>query len=86
MNNKGADQRSLISAFVICLLESIIYRLATSKNFNFLASFCSSADGFESRFVGNPEDRFSRHEAHLRIGLINKMVDLKLPLDYLIKT
>ena len=34
-NNKGADQpahpRSLISAFVICLLESIISRLATSE-------------------------------------------------------
>ena len=35
-NNKGVDQpthpRSLISAFVIRLLESIITRLATSKN------------------------------------------------------
>ena len=34
-NNKGANQpvhpRSLISAFVIRLLESIIYRLATSE-------------------------------------------------------
>ena len=34
-SNKGADQpgqlRSLISAFVIHLLESTIYRLATSK-------------------------------------------------------
>ena len=34
-NSKGADQttgmRSLIRAFVICLLESIIFKLATSK-------------------------------------------------------
>ena len=34
-NNKGADQSahpcSLISAFVICLLESIISRLATGE-------------------------------------------------------
>ena len=34
-NNKGTDQhvhpRSLISAFVVCLLESIIFKLATSK-------------------------------------------------------
>ena len=34
-NNKGADQpahaRSLISTFVICLLKSIISRLATGK-------------------------------------------------------
>ena len=34
-------------------------------NFNFLASHCSLGDWFETRFVGNPEDRFSRDEAHL---------------------
>ena len=55
-NNKAADQlahpRSLISAFVIHLLESTISKLATSK-----ASLCSG-DWFESCFVANPEDRF----------------------------
>ena len=39
-NNKGADKPahlgSLISTFVICLLESIISKLATSKVFIFL--------------------------------------------------
>ena len=43
-NNKGADQsvhpRSLISAFVICLLESKISKLASCKNFNFPSSLC----------------------------------------------
>ena len=34
-------------------------------NFNFLASLCSWGDGFESRFVGNPEDRFCCVEAHI---------------------
>ena len=38
-NNKGADQpghpRSLISAFVIRVLESIISKLATSEIFSF---------------------------------------------------
>ena len=38
-NNKCADQpahmRSLISAFIICLFESIISRFATSKISNF---------------------------------------------------
>ena len=34
------------------------------RNFNFLASLCSYGDGFESHFVGNPEDRFSRDIAH----------------------
>ena len=31
----------------------------------FLASLCSYGDWFESRFVGNPEDRFCRIEAQL---------------------
>ena len=34
--------------------------------FNFLASLCSWASWFESGFVANPEDRFSRDEAHIR--------------------
>ena len=63
-NNKGADQpahpRRLISAFVIRVLESIISKLATSENFDFLASLYSRGDWFESRFVGNPEDRVCR--------------------------
>ena len=33
--------------------------------FNFLASLCSCRDWFESRFVGNPEYRFSRDESHI---------------------
>ena len=33
--------------------------------FHFLPSLCSWADWFESCFVGNPEDRFSRDEAHI---------------------
>ena len=44
-NNKGADQpahlRSLISAFVILLLESIISKLATSEIFIILDSLLS---------------------------------------------
>ena len=33
--------------------------------FQFLASLCSLGDWFETCFVGNPEDRFSRGEAHI---------------------
>ena len=33
-------------------------------NFNFLTSLSSWGDCFETRFVGNPEDRFSRDDAH----------------------
>ena len=64
-NNKGPDQpahpRSLIGNFVVCLLRRIIPGLASfEKKFNFLSSLFSRRDWFETRFVGNPEDRFSR--------------------------
>ena len=63
-NNKGADlpahPRSLIITFVVLSLDSIIPLLAISK-VSRLASFCSWA---ESYLVANPEDRFSRDEAH----------------------
>ena len=44
-NNTGADQpahpRSMISAFVIRFLESVICKLATGDIFNYLGSRCS---------------------------------------------
>ena len=44
-DNTGTDQpahlRSLISAFVIRFLESIISTTCYERNFNFLASLCS---------------------------------------------
>ena len=45
---------------------------------NFLASLCSLGDWFETRFVGNPEDRFSRDAAHLysRYGLCRPVAEL----------
>ena len=54
-NNKGADQpalpRSLISAFVVRSLDSIISLV--SRNFKILASFSGCAGGFVSGLVGN---------------------------------
>ena len=62
-NNKGADQparpRSLISAFVVRCLDSIIPLLAIAE-ISILASLISWAGRFESTLVANPEDRFSR--------------------------
>ena len=67
-NNKGADQpahpRSLISAFVIHCLDSIIPLLAIAEIWT-LASLCSWAVWFESYLVANPKDRFSRNVAHM---------------------
>ena len=69
-NNKGADQpahpRSLISAFVVRCIDSIIPLSSFyTRNFKPLPSFCDCADRFESYLVWNPEDRFSCDEAHI---------------------
>ena len=57
------SERSLISAFVVRCLNSIISLLAIAE-ISRLASFCSCADWFESYLVEIPEDRFSRDEPH----------------------
>ena len=68
-NNKGADQpahpRSLISAFVVRCICSIISILAKSRRFKTLANFCGCAGRFESYLVKNPEDKFSRDKTRL---------------------
>ena len=53
-----SDQRSLISAFVVRCLDSIIsldYNISRfySRNFKTLASFCGCAGRFESNLLGN---------------------------------
>ena len=67
-NNKGADQParpcSLISAFVVHYVDSIIPILAKSE-ISRLADLCSWAGWFESYLVGDPEDRFSCDEARM---------------------
>ena len=57
-NNKGADQpahpRSLISAFVVRCLDSVMSLVSVTKmSSRVLASFCSWAGQFESDLVGN---------------------------------
>ena len=67
-NNKGADQpaqaHSLISAFVVGCLDSIISPVS-NHNFMPLSCFCGCAGQFESYLVANTEDRFSRNKAHI---------------------
>ena len=64
-NNKGADQtahsRSLISAFVVRCLDSIILLVPMSE----ISCLCLDSGRFESYLVENPEDRFSRDEAQI---------------------
>ena len=57
----SAMLRRLVSAFVIRLLESTISKPTSSKISVFLL-----VSGFESRFVGNLEDRFCRAKAQVR--------------------
>ena len=77
-NNKGADQpahpRCLISVFVDRCLGSIIPRFYT-RNFKLLPSVCDCAGRFKSTLVENPEDRFSRDEAHT----MNKLRSISIP-------
>ena len=66
VTEQPAHPRSLISAFVVHFLESFISKLATFK----ISVFCSWGDWFETRFVRNPEDRFSHDEAQIIIVLL----------------
>ena len=66
-NNKGADQpvhpHSLISAFVVRYLDSMITLVSISKISSLnLASVARQAVSY---LVANTEDRFSRDEAHI---------------------
>ena len=54
-------QISLISAFVVCCLDSIISLRFYSRNFKTLASFCGCAGRFVSGLVGNAR----RHVCHV---------------------
>ena len=68
-SNKGKDQpvhpRSLISTFVVHCLDSIISLVSISEISSLLDSFGGCIGRSESYLVKNPEDNFSRNEAHI---------------------
>ena len=70
-NNKGTDQpahlRSLISAFVICCLDSIILLVSILEISSLYIAFVAAQAGLSLPWSQIPEDRFSRDEAHLAI-------------------
>ena len=55
-----SDQHLCYSLFEKYKIKNLL-----QVKFRFLASLCSLEEWFESRFVRNPKDRFSRDEAHL---------------------
>ena len=65
--NKDADQlrgtTKLISTFVF---DTRIVQSFYFQNLMPLAIFCDCTAWFESGLVGNPKDRFSHNEAHMR--------------------
>ena len=77
-NNKGADQPEHLPGLIIFFVNSLsvkAFNTLTSsyyaQNFNILASLCSGTDWFESYFIRNPEDSFSRARSILGIkGLV----------------
>ena len=81
-NNKGTDQTahpcSLISAFVVRCLDSIIPPLAIAEISRQLVSVSEQAG--LSYLVENPKDRFSRDVAHLCIRLFQgiSLITVKL--------
>ena len=66
MRTTKVHLRSLISAFVVRCLASIIPLLAIAQ----ISSFCSWVGRFESYLVANPEDRFSRVETNLPVMVL----------------
>ena len=70
-NNKGAVRpahlRSLISAFVVRCLHSMILLVSISEIASLynVPSFCGCAGRFVSYLVANSEDKFSRDEAQI---------------------
>ena len=70
-NNKDADQpahpRSLISAFVVCCLDSIIPLVSIFEISSPYLVSVTAQTGLSLTWVANPGDRFSRDEAHIKI-------------------
>ena len=65
-NNTVADQPAQSDQHLCyALFEKYHMQTCFRWNFNLVASLCSWGDWFETRFLGNPEDRFSRDEAQL---------------------
>ena len=70
-NNKGADQtahpRSLISAFVVCCLDSVISLDSIARISRLWLATVAAQAGLCLAWSETPEDTFSHDEAHVII-------------------
>ena len=68
-NNKGADQpahpRSLISAFVVRCLDSVMSLVSVTKISSPLLAFVAEQARLSLTWAETPKDTFSYDEAHL---------------------
>ena len=65
LSSKVCEQQRRRPAPLLLAYWKVSYLEKLWENFSSLASLCSWAGWFESHFVGNPEDRFSRVGAQL---------------------
>ena len=68
-NNKGADQpahpRSLISAFVVRCLDSVMSLVSVTKISNLMLASVAEQAGLSLTWSETPEDTFCRVVAHI---------------------
>ena len=77
-NNKGADQpahpRSLISAFVVRCLDSIMSLVSVTKMSSLILASVAAQASLSLTWSETPEYTFSHDEAHINICLLNIIV------------
>ena len=68
-NNKGADQpahpRSLISAFVVRCLDSVMYRVSVTKISSLMLASVAEQARLSLTWSETPDDAFSHDDAHI---------------------
>ena len=68
-NNKGADQpahsHSLISAFVVCCLDSVTSLVSVTKISSLMLASVAEQASLNLTWSETPEDTFSHNEAHM---------------------
>ena len=74
--------RSLISAFVVRCLDSIISLRFLIWNFKTLASFCDCKDRFESILVAHPRRHVSHDEAQMHYVIIEFYLHISMILFF----
>ena len=69
VNNKGADLFSLISSFVICLLKSVISKLATSKFYVFYLVSVAEETGLSLPLRKTPKTGLSCRCPYMKVPI-----------------